>query len=159
VERISQSPIWKDTLILVTEDDAQNGVDHVDGRRTIALAIGPHVRRDVVDSNHYNHTALIRTIQEIYRIPQRTRAYQAARPMTSIFTADTDTRPYRHLDNNIQLDEMNPPLKALNGRQLWAAKQSLAMNFKDIDDIPADLLNRVLWGDAKGWNTPYPKLK
>ena len=74
VERISKSPVWKDSLILVTEDDAQNGVDHVDGHRTIALAIGPHVRRGVVDSNHYNHTGLIRTIQEIYRIPARTRA-------------------------------------------------------------------------------------
>ena len=63
----------------MTEDDAQDGVDHVDGHRTIGLAIGPHVRRDVVDSNHYNHTSMIRTIQEIFRIPQRTRALESAR--------------------------------------------------------------------------------
>jgi len=159
VERISQSPIWKDSLILVTEDDAQNGVDHVDGRRTLALAIGPHVRRDAVDSNHYNHTGMIRTIQEIFRIPQRTRAYEAARPMTSIFTATANVEPYRHIEPNVRLDEMNPPLKALNGRQLWGAKESLAMNFKDLDDVPYDTLNRILWWDAKGWNTSYPKRK
>jgi hypothetical protein len=156
VERISQSPIWKDSLILVTEDDAQNGVDHVDGHRTIGLAIGPHVRRDAVDSNNYNHTAMIRTIQEIFRVPQRTRAYQNARPMTSIFTIQANAEPYRHVESKIPLDEMNPPLKALNGKQLWGAKQSLAMNFKDIDDAPTDTLNRILWWDAKGWNTPYP---
>jgi YVTN family beta-propeller protein len=159
VERISHSNVWKDSLILVTEDDAQNGVDHVDGHRTLALAIGPHVRRNAVDSNNYNHTGLIRTIQEIFRIPQRTRAYQASRAMTSIFTAEADTAPYDHLQNKIALDEMNPPLKALNGRQLWGAKQSLAMNFKDIDDVPYDTLNHILWWDAKGWNTAYPKRK
>ncbi|HXA53190.1 MAG TPA: alkaline phosphatase family protein, partial [Candidatus Acidoferrum sp.] len=156
VERISQSPIWKDSLILVTEDDAQNGVDHVDGHRTVGLAIGPHVRRDAVDSNHYNHSAMIRTIQEIFRVPQRTRAYQNARPMTSIFTTEANTEPYRRLESKVPLDEMNPPLKALNGKQLWGAKQSLAMNFRDIDDAPSDTLNRILWWDAKGWNTPYP---
>ena len=52
---------------------------------------------------------------------------------------------------------MNPPLKALNGRQLQAAKQALAMNFKDIDDAPQETLNRILWWDAKGYNTPYPR--
>jgi hypothetical protein len=159
VEGISKSKVWQDSLILVTEDDAQDGVDHVDGHRTVALAIGPHVRRDAVDSNNYNHTAMIRTIQEIFRIPQRTRALQAARIMTSIFTATPNTAPYQHLTPKIALDEMNPPLRALAGRQLWAAKQSLAMNFKDIDDAPADVLNRILWGDAKGWNTPYPVLR
>ncbi|MDE3165539.1 MAG: hypothetical protein KGN36_07020, partial [Acidobacteriota bacterium] len=72
-------------------------------------------------------------------------------------TADADTTPYEHLQNKIPLDEMNPPLKALNGRQLWGAKQSLAMNFKDLDDVPYDTLNRILWWDAKGWNAPYPR--
>jgi YVTN family beta-propeller protein len=157
VERISKSNVWANSLILVTEDDAQDGVDHVDGHRTIGLAIGPHVRRDVVDSNHYNHTSMIRTIQEIFRIPQRTRALESARPMTSIFTATADLTPYEKLVPKVALDEMNPPVTALAGRQLWAAKQSLAMNFKAIDDAPAETLNKILWWDAKGWNTPYPQ--
>ena len=33
------------------------------------------------------------------------------------------------------------------------------MNFNEPDDVPEDLLNRILWGDAKGWDTPYPKLR
>ena len=157
VERISKSNVWPNSLILVTEDDAQDGVDHVDGHRTIGLAIGPHVRRDVVDSNHYNHTSMIRTIQEIFRIPQRTRALESARPMTSIFTAKADLTPYEKLVPKVALDEMNPPVTALAGRQLWAAKQSLTMNFKAIDDAPAETLNKILWWDSKGWNTPYPQ--
>ena len=157
VERISKSKVWANSLILVTEDDAQDGVDHVDGHRTIGLAIGPHVRRDAVDSNHYNHTSMIRTIQEIFRIPQRTRALEAARAMTSIFTDKADLTPYEKLVPKVALDEMNPPVTALAGRQLWGARQSMAMNFKALDDAPADTLNKILWWDAKGWNTPYPK--
>jgi YVTN family beta-propeller protein len=157
VEAISKSKFWPNSLILVTEDDAQDGVDHVDGHRTVGLAIGPHVRRRALDSNHYNHTAMIRTIQEIYRIPQRTRALEAARAMTSIFDAKEDLAPFEHLEPTIALDTMNPPLKALAGKQLWGARQSMAMNFKDIDDAPPEVLNRILWWDAKGWETPYPK--
>lgn len=159
VEAISKSPFWAKSLILVVEDDAQDGVDHVDGHRTVALAIGPSIRRKTVDSNNYNQLSMIRTIQEIFRIPPRTRFLKAARPMTSVFTTQADATPYQHLVPKQALDEMNPPLRALNGRRLWAARQSLAMNFKDIDDAPQDTLNRVLWWDAKGYDTPYPKLK
>lgn len=157
VEGVSHSRFWPKTLIFVVEDDAQNGVDHVDGHRTVALAIGPHVRRDVVDSNHYNHTSMVRTIQEIFEIPARTRFLTSARAMNSVFTDHPDTTPYRALTPKIPLDEMNPPLKALSGRKLWAAKRSLGMNFSDIDDAPRDVLNRILWWDSKGFSTPYPK--
>ncbi|HEY2014179.1 MAG TPA: bifunctional YncE family protein/alkaline phosphatase family protein, partial [Bryobacteraceae bacterium] len=156
VEGISKSRFWAKSLILVVEDDAQNGVDHVDGHRTVALAIGPHIRRDAVDSNNYNQTSMIRTIQEIFRIPQKTRYLKAARPMTSIFTAQADTAPYQHLVPKVELDEMNPPLKALNGRRLWAARQSASMDFTEPDEAPQETLNQILWWDTKGYDTPYP---
>ncbi|HLK67730.1 MAG TPA: bifunctional YncE family protein/alkaline phosphatase family protein [Bryobacteraceae bacterium] len=156
VEGISKSRFWSTSLIFVVEDDAQDGVDHVDGHRTVALAIGPHIRRDLVDSNNYNHTSMIRTIQEILRIPPRTRFLKSARPMTSIFTAQTDVTPYEHLVPKVAIDEMNAPLRALGGRRLWAARQSAAMNWNDLDDIPEDTLNHILWWDAKGYDTPYP---
>ncbi len=79
--------------------------------------------------------------------------------MTSIFTRQADTAPYQCLPEKIALDEMNPPLKALTGRRLWAARQSLAMDWSEPDDIPADVLNQILWWDSKGYNVPYPKLK
>src|SRR5215467_9605484 len=106
VEGISHSRFWAKSLILVVEDDAQNGLDHVDGHRTVALAIGPHIRRGAVDSNNYNHTSMIRTIQEIFRVRQKTRALEAARAMTSVFTARPDLAPYQHLVPDVKLDEM-----------------------------------------------------
>ena len=71
--------------------------------------------------------------------------------MTSVFTRRADLTPYKCLPARIALDEMNPPLASLEGRQLWAARQSLAMNWSHPDDIRADVLNRILWWDAKGY--------
>ena len=156
VEGISKSRFWSTSVIFVVEDDAQDGVDHVDGHRTVALAIGPFIKRDAVDSNNYNHESMVRTIQVIFGVPPKTRFLKAARPMTSVFTPQADTTPYQHIVPKQPLDEMNPPLRALAGRQLWAAKESLKMDFDDIDEAPEDILNRVLWGDAKGWDVPYP---
>jgi YVTN family beta-propeller protein len=156
VEAVSKSRFWPQSLILVVEDDAQDGLDHVDGYRTVALAIGPHVRRGVVDSNFYTHTSMVRTIQEIFEIEPRTRFASNARAMTSIFTPQGEVLPYQHLAARVALDEMNPQLNALEGRRLWAAKQSLAMNWSHPDDVRTEVLNRILWWDAKGYDKPYP---
>ena len=157
VEGISKSRFWSKSLILIVEDDAQDGVDHVDGHRTIALAIGPFIRRNVVDSNNYNHLSMVRTIQDIFRIAPQTRYAKAARAMTSMFTDKVDLRPFTHIDAKIPMDEMNKPLKALNGRALWAARQSMAIDWNEPDEAPQDVLNRILWWDAKGYDKPYPK--
>jgi len=156
VEGLSKSRFWASTLVLVVEDDAQNGVDHVDGHRTVALAIGPHVRRGVVDSNEYNHSSMVRTIQEIFRVPSQTRFVANARAMTSVFTAAAAADGYQALTPKVALDEMNPGLRGLKGRERWAAEQSLAMNFRDPDDAPEATLNRILWWSAKGFERPYP---
>ncbi|PYT28947.1 MAG: hypothetical protein DMG57_13170 [Acidobacteria bacterium] len=156
VEGISKSRFWEQSQIFVVEDDAQDGLDHVDGYRTVALAIGPHIRRGAVDSNFYSHTSLVRTIQEIFEIPPRTRFASSARPMTSIFTPGGDSGGYKCLEARLKLDEMNPPLQALTGRKLWAARQSLSMNWAHPDDIRTAVLNRILWWDRKGYETPYP---
>jgi YVTN family beta-propeller protein len=156
VEGLSKSKFWAKSLILVVEDDAQDGVDHVDGHRTVALAAGPHVRRGVVDSNFYSHLSMVRTIQDIFRIPPRTRFAKSARPMQTIFLADAAPEAYRAITPKQRLDEMNLPLKALSGKRLWAARQSAAMNFRDADAAPAAVLNRILWWDAKGYGIAFP---
>ena len=157
VEGVTKSRFWPSTLVLVVEDDAQNGLDHVDGHRTVALAIGPHIRRGAVDSNFYDHSSMIRTIQDVFRIQPQTRAVAAARAMTSIFTPEANLEVWQSLTPKIALDEMNPKLRGLKGRQLWAAQQSLAMNWHEPDDIPSDILNRILWWDSKGYDRAYPQ--
>jgi YVTN family beta-propeller protein len=157
VERLSKSKFWSKTLVLVTEDDSQAGLDHVDGHRTIGLVIGPHVRRRAVDSTNYNHMSMVRTIQEIFGIPARTRFAKGARAMHSVFTADADLGMFKHVTPSVPLDEMNPPVSALDGRKRWAAQQSLAMDFGDVDRVPSVILNEILWWDSHGYDKPYPQ--
>ena len=65
IETISHTPVWKESLVLVTEDDAQNGPDHVDATRTVCLAIGPYIKRGEVVSDRYDQLSLLRTIELI----------------------------------------------------------------------------------------------
>jgi YVTN family beta-propeller protein len=156
VEAISKSSFWPSSLILVVEDDAQNGVDHVDGHRTVALAIGPSVKRGAVDSNFYTQLSMARTMQDILHISPQTHFLKAARAMNSVFTVDKDLSPYKALKPKIALDTMNPPLHSLSGKQRQAARQSAAMNWNHVDDVPTSLLNRILWWDSRGYDQPLP---
>ncbi|MDZ7638895.1 MAG: alkaline phosphatase family protein [Bryobacterales bacterium] len=86
VEALSKSSFWKKMLILVVEDDAQNGVDHVDGHRTVALAIGPHVRRGAVDSTFYSQPSMLKTIELIFGLPNLALFDLIANDMRASFT-------------------------------------------------------------------------
>jgi hypothetical protein len=79
--------------------------------------------------------------------------------MNSAFSGAKNLTPYRALVPEISLTEMNPPLQGLSGRRLWAAQQSMRLNPNHVDDFPADTMNRILWWDAKGYQTPYPSLR
>jgi YVTN family beta-propeller protein len=92
VETIAHSPIWKESLILVTEDDAQAGPDHVDGTRTIALAIGPNVKRNTVISDRYDQLSLLRTIEVLLGLDPMNRSDALAVPLLSVLTDKRDDR-------------------------------------------------------------------
>jgi phospholipase C len=86
VEELSKSPFWPKMAILVVEDDAQNGVDHVDGHRTIALAISPYVRRQAVDSTFYAHQSMVKTIELMLGLPTLSLFDLIATDMRASFT-------------------------------------------------------------------------
>lgn len=156
VSAVSKSRFWPNTLIFIVEDDAQNGQDHVDGHRTVALAVGPMVKRDTVDSNFYTQLSMARTIQDILRIDPQTHFLKAARAMNSIFTPQRDLSTYTPVTPKIALDTMNPPIKALSGHARKDAIASSKMNWSEIDDVPSAKLNRILWAAEKGYSTPMP---
>ena len=87
---ISHSPIWRDSLILVVEDDAQNGPDHVDARRTIAFAAGPYVKRGAVISDRYDQLSMLRTIEIVLGLEPINLSDRMAAPMFGIFTDKPD---------------------------------------------------------------------
>jgi hypothetical protein len=94
VETISQSSIWKDSLILVVEDDAQNGPDHVDATRTIAFAAGPYVKRGTVVSDRYDQLSMLRTIEIVLGLEPLNLNDRMAAPMFGIFTDKPDYRAF-----------------------------------------------------------------
>jgi hypothetical protein len=156
VEAISKSRYWKESVILVTEDDSQNGLDHVDGHRTVGMAIGPHVRRKAVDTSLYTTISMFRTIEQILGLPPLNQYDLAAEPMFSAFTATPDFAPYTALPNRISLDEMNRPVAVLRGLERELAIASTRMDFSEPDAAPEDLLNRVIWHSVKGYGVKYP---
>jgi YVTN family beta-propeller protein len=94
IETIAKSPAWKESLILITEDDAQNGPDHVDATRTVALAAGPHVKRHEVIDDRYDQLSMLRTIEMLLNVPPLNLNDSLAVPMFSIFTEEPVDRPY-----------------------------------------------------------------
>jgi len=94
LEIISHSAVWKDSLVFVVEDDAQNGPDHVDATRTIAFAAGPYVKRDAVVSDRYDQLSMLRTIELVLGLKSLNAAEQLAAPMFGIFTDKPDFKPF-----------------------------------------------------------------
>ena len=155
VEALSKSKFWDKTCVLVTMDDPQNGFDHIDGHRTVGLAISPYTRQKKTISTCYNQTGMVKTIELMLGLPPMTQLDLNATPMRDCFTAKPDLTPYTAEKNRIKLDEMNPPLKKLDGQALHWAKESLKLDFEKEDLNDEDVFNRILWHSVKG-DKPYP---
>jgi hypothetical protein len=159
VEVLSKSPFWPKMAILVVEDDAQNGVDHVDGHRTVALAISPYARRGAVDSTFYAHQSMVKTIELMLGLPTLSLFDLIATDMRASFTSTPDARPYVAVKPKQSLFEKNPPLTAMAGPLRDAAEETLRMRFDVPDAAPTEQLNRIVWGLVRGWRQPYPAVR
>jgi YVTN family beta-propeller protein len=157
VEAVSKSKFWPEACIFVVEDDPQNGFDHVDAHRTVALVISPYTKRKYVDHTNYNQTGLVKTIELVLGLPPMNQLDLSATPMRNCFDSRPDLASYTALPNRVKLDEMNPPLGKLQGKALDWAKKSLALDLDDGDAADEDTLNRILWHATRGYDTAYPE--
>ena len=156
VEAISHSQFWPETGIFVVQDDPQNGFDHVDGHRTVAMVVSPYTRA-VVDSTNYNQTSMVRTIELILGLPPMNQLDASATPMAACFTEKPDLTPYEAVANSIPLDRMNPDVKAIREpRQRHWAKVVAQQPLDEIDEADEDTLNRILWFGVRGSDDTYP---
>ncbi|MDX6694581.1 MAG: hypothetical protein QOF02_2184 [Blastocatellia bacterium] len=94
IETIAKSEVWKESIIFVTEDDAQNGPDHVDATRTVALAVGPYIKRGAVINDRYDQLSMLRTIELLLGLDPLNMNDTLAVPMFGIFTEQPDVQPY-----------------------------------------------------------------
>ena len=159
VEALSKSKFWKRMLILVVEDDAQAGVDHVDGHRTVALAISPYIRRGAIDSTFYSQTSLVKTIELILGRPTMSLFDLIANDMRNSFQLAPDYRPFTAEVPRQSIYDVSPRANTLRGPARKAAEESARMNFQIPDAAPTEKVNRMIWASVRGWETPYPVAK
>jgi len=157
VEAVSHSPYWDDTAILVLEDDAQNGPDHVDAHRSIALVISkyaPRGNKPWVEHGFYTTVHMIRTIEDLLGLPPMSHNDAQAAPIAALFTGKGDQTPFvadRRHENNGGLFEVNA-----EGNK--GAKQSSMLDFSTEDKADAAKLNAILWRATMGKRRmPKPK--
>ncbi len=107
LDHLSKSPVWKESVVFILEDDAQNGPDHVDAHRSPAYVIGPYVKRNYVDHTPYSTSGMLRTIELILGLPPMSQYDAAATPLWRCFTSTPDYALFNHLPVSVDLNEVN----------------------------------------------------
>ena len=149
VERVSHSRYWPQTAIFVIEDDAQDGPDHVDARRTVCLAISPYIKRRTVDSTLYSTSSMLRTMELLLGLKPLSQYDAAASPFYAAFSDKPDLTPFAARPADIDLN-------AKNDTQSYGARDSAKMDFSDVDRAPMHRLNEILWKSVRGADSPMP---
>ena len=149
VETASRSSLWHKMAIFVVEDDAQNGPDHVDARRTVAFVISPYSRLREVDSTFYTTSSMLRTIELILGLPPMSQYDAAATPMFKCFSDRLDLKPYRARSARIDLNTKNT-------ETAYGAKISAELPLDDVDEAPDDLFSEIIWKAVKGADSEMP---
>jgi YVTN family beta-propeller protein len=149
VDTVSHSKYWKDTAIFVTEDDAQDGPDHVDSHRSLANVISPYTQRGIIDSHFYSQVSLLRTMELLTGLGPLTQYDAAAIPMIWSFGDTPNLAPYTAIIPQQPLTETNPPTT----RSVMIPE---AMQGKP-DQVDERALNEEIWKSVRGPDTVMPQ--
>ncbi|MGW7410380.1 beta-propeller fold lactonase family protein [Streptomyces sp. NPDC054833] len=150
VDAVSHSKFWKSTAIFVTEDDAQNGPDHVDAHRTISQVISPYTRTGRVDSTFYSTASMVRTMELLLGLSPMTQFDAYATPMVNSFTAKPDAAPYDAVKPATDLTAVNTVNSPMAG---VSAKQDLTKE----DQIDERTFNEAIWKSVRGAKSQMPE--
>ncbi|MGH7669562.1 MAG: SMP-30/gluconolactonase/LRE family protein [Gemmatimonadaceae bacterium] len=148
VQAVSHSPYWKNTVLFVLEDDAQNGPDHVDSHRSVLEVISAYNRPGTIH-RWTNTTDVLRTIEEILGLKSMSQFDYYGRPLRDIWAQTPDLAPYAALTPAPSLDAVNPS----TGR---GARESRQLDLEVEDMSNMDLFNHILWRQLKGDSLPFP---
>ena len=149
VEAISKSRFWPESAILVLEDDAQNGPDHVDAHRSVLLVASAWAKRGAVDSTLYTTSGVLRTIELLLGLPPMSQYDAAANPLFGAFAARPDPTAYTVRPARVDIRETNR-------EDAPGAEASLRMNLVEADLAPELELNEILWKSVRGADAVMP---
>ncbi|HEX8895497.1 MAG TPA: bifunctional YncE family protein/alkaline phosphatase family protein, partial [Terriglobales bacterium] len=180
IDYISHSNVWSTSAIFMEEDDAQNGVDHIDGHRSPGYIVSPYaVQYGPTDHTYYTQVNMTRTIEQILGLTPMNQFDLVASPMRTAFVTGTppaaNFKPWTHELNHVPLcDSSVPgcPLPALavtkasatesaavaTLRAGWLQKKTEIfagkLNKPDAEDV--DTVNHLNWYEATQFTRPYP---
>jgi hypothetical protein len=130
LQTLSRTKWWKEMLVIITEDDAQDGRDHIDAHRSLLMMVSPWVKRNYVSHTHANFGAILKTIYQIHDLPALNQFDATASLLQDFFTDKPDFRPY-----SIQMTDRRifDPQQALNPYNVNFKWESLKES-PDLDD-------------------------
>ena len=149
VEYLSHSSIWNESVVIIVEDDAQNGPDHVDAHRSTTYVAGGFVKQGFVDHTMYSTSSALRTIELILGLPPMSQYDAAAEPMWRCFNKTANHPPFNATANLVDLN-----LKTTADSKL--SRLSETFDFSQEDRIPDAQFNEVIWAAIHGLNSTCP---
>jgi YVTN family beta-propeller protein len=149
VDTVSHSKYWKGTAIFVTEDDAQDGPDHVDSHRSVATVVSPYTQRGIVDSHFYSQVSMLRTMELLTGLGPLTQYDAAAMPMIWSFGDTPNLAPYIAIIPRQSLAETNPV--GTTSVMTPAAMQG------EPDQVDEHALNAEIWKSVRGPDAALPE--
>ena len=152
IDYLSKSPVWKESVVFILEDDAQNGPDHVDAHRSPVYIAGPYVKRNFVDHTPYTTSGILRTMELILGLAPMSQYDAAATPLWRCFTAIPDLTPYTTLPAQVDITEKNLVWNELS-------KRSAGFDFSKEDRVPDMEFSEVIWKGVKGLQSTMPAPK
>ena len=149
VEHLSHSSIWNESLVIIVEDDAQNGPDHVDAHRSTAYLAGGFVKQGFVDHTMYSTSSALRTMELILGLPPMSQYDAAAEPLWRCFNKTAIHPPFKSLPNKVDLNLKNTAETAMS-------RISDKFDFSKEDRIPDAQFNAVIWAAIHGLDSKCP---
>jgi YVTN family beta-propeller protein len=132
---LSNSPIWKDSAVFVTEDDAQGGVDHVDAHRSVLLAISPYVRPGYISHRHSSMISILKTSYELLGLGPQNLEDRLAVDLSDMFNETPDLTPFPAVVADPRIFD---PAKARLARPKNAAQARELLDCDDPKEIEAE---------------------
>jgi YVTN family beta-propeller protein len=152
LEHLSKSPIWKESVVFILEDDAQNGPDHIDAHRSPVFVAGGYVKRNAVVHEMYSTSGVLRTIELILGLPPMSQYDAAAKPLYECFSNKADLTPYTTKPAEVDLEQRNVADNE-------SSRRSQFFNLAKEDKAPDLDLNEVIWKSVKGEHSVMPAPK
>ena len=171
IDYISHSKVWSRSAIFIEEDDAQNGVDHVDGHRSPGYIVSPYaVQNGPTDHTYYTQVNMTRTMEQVLGLQPMNQFDLVASPMRTAFVdgepPEDNFRPWTHVPNQVPLDlgvtttaantTDSPAVKVLRAAWLKKKAEVFAGKLTRPDSEDPDTVNHLNWYMSTGFTRPYP---